>query len=201
MKTRSPFIIVATLALALSACIPSLNPYFAAKDLVSDARLVGQWKADDDSMTWRFEDDGEKSYTLTITEKESKSGTLSAHLFKIDREMFLDLIPTKCEFAKEQSELVSMAVFPGHLLAHVKSIDPQLKVSFIDWDWLKKFLEKTPHALAHRIENEDQIILTANTRDLQRFVSKHLGKDELFGDEVDIFVRVKSAEAAPAKNP
>ena len=200
MNTRISVIFAATLALVLSACVPSLNPYFTANDVVSDPRLVGEWKADDGSMSWAFAVAGNQNYALTVTEKDEKHGTFVAHLFKIGNETFLDLIPDKCKFAADQSDLVAMAVFPGHLLAHVLAIEPKLKIALIDWDWLSKFLQKNPAALAHHVENKEQIILTAETRDLQRFITAHLGQGELFG-EVCAFLRIEPADATAAAQP
>jgi len=79
-------------------------------------------------------------------------------------------------------------MFPGHLLVHVPQIEPTLKLEFFDYDWLAKYLDKNPSALEHHREGE-RIVLTADTRALQKFVLKHLGKNELFkaansGDEM-----------------
>jgi hypothetical protein len=47
------------------------------------------------------------------------------------------------------------------------------------FDWLDKHLKEHPKALAHHREN-DRLVLTAETADLQNFVLKHLGDGELF---------------------
>ena len=66
-------------------------------------------------------------------------------------------------------------------------IEPNLKLALFDFDWLQEYLQKNPKALAHHKEG-DRIVLTAGTRDLQKFVLKHLGKDELF-EKPDEMVR------------
>jgi hypothetical protein len=75
-------------------------------------------------------------------------------------------------------------MIPGHLLVRVQLSEKKLSVAICDPDWLKKFLKKNPAAIAHYLK-DDEIILTAETGALQKFVLKHLGKDELFGDEKD----------------
>ena len=72
-------------------------------------------------------------------------------------------------------------MIPGHLLLRVTFTGKQLGLAVCNPDWLKKFLEKNPGAIAHR-DLDGGIILTAETGALQKFVLKHLGKDELFGD-------------------
>jgi len=181
MKKRN---LIATLGAAalLCSCIPSVNPFYTARDVVFDPRLPGTWQEKDQPdhpEVWQFESATNKMYRLTVTEKEDKQGKFDAHLFKLRQEYFLDLIPSDCDYATNQADLVAASMFPGHLLVHVSQLEPELKLAFFDFDWLQKYLEQNPKALAHHQEG-DRIVLTAGTRDLQKFVLKHLGEGELF---------------------
>jgi hypothetical protein len=204
MKKRN---LIATLgaAVLLCACIPSVNPFYTDKDVVFDTRLLGEWqekgKADDPEI-WKFEIATNKVYKLTVTEKRGKQGEFAAHLFKLKREFFLDLIPTDCNYATNQADLVGFAMFPGHLLVRVPQLEPELKLAFFDFDWLGKYLEKNPKALAHRTVGEDDkgILLTADTRDLQKFVLKHLGEGELFDNDKPGEM-VRKTNNSPAATP
>lgn len=177
MRTRV-LLLAAALALLVSACIPSVHPFYTEKDDVFDARLLGEWLAKEDSPereTWTFEPGEDKGYKLIVREKNGKKGRFSARLFKLKNEHFLDLIPTECEFAPDQAGLVGAALFPGHLLMRVPQIEPELQLAYCDFDWLEKFLKANPKSLAHR-KQDDATVLTATTRELQRFVLKHLGE-------------------------
>ena len=88
-------------------------------------------------------------------------------------------------------------MFPGHLLVRVSQLEPELKLAFFDFDWLQKYLEKNPKALAHHQEG-DRIVLTAGTRDLQKFVLKHLGEGELF-EKPGAMVRQTNAVSTAAR--
>jgi hypothetical protein len=176
--------LIATLgaAVLLCSCIPSVNPFYTDQDVVFDARLLGEWQEKDKSDNpdvWKFEGTTNQMYKLTITEKEGKQGTFNAHLFQLKQEYFLDLIPDDCHYATNQADLVGTSMYPGHLLVRVPQIEPELKLAFFDFGWLQKYLEKNPDELAHHREG-DRLLLTADTRDLQEFVLKHLGEDELF---------------------
>jgi hypothetical protein len=189
MKTH-PIIALASAALLFSACIPSVKPFYTDQDVAFDPRLLGEWREKDkadDPTVWRFERAGDQSYKLTVIEEQKKEGKFSARLFKLKAEWFLDLIPTDCDYATNQADLVAFSIVPGHLLVHVSQIEPELKLAFFDFDWLQKHLEKNPQALAHHREN-DRIVLTAETRDLQSFVLQHLGAGELF-DQPGAMVR------------
>ena len=181
MKTRL-LSFVAGAAMLLSACIPSVNPFYTEKDVVFDPRLIGSWGDPEDAdESWRFEAATNKTYRLTVTEDKGKHGEFAAHLFKLKGHTFLDVTPTKVELREDQVEMVGAALIPGHLILRVRGIEPELKLDWVDWDWLKKYLETNPKALKHRLSDmPESIVLTAETRDLQRFVLQHLKAGELF---------------------
>lgn len=181
MKT-SKLVIAAAGGLFLAACIPSVNPFYTSKDVVFEQKLVGRWQdreSKDNPQIWTFEAGSEKSYKLTVIEDGDKTGEFSAHLFILKQTQFLDIVPTDCKYATNSSSLVEASMFPGHLLFKVVTIEPELKLATSDYDWLEKFLEKNPNALAHHLEDK-RILLTASTSDLQQFILAHQGENELF---------------------
>lgn len=186
MKKRNLFAIVGV-AVLLVACIPSVYPFYTDKDVIYDQHLTGEWLDNDntnDLTNWTFERSTNNTYKLTVSES-GKTGECTAHLFKLKQEQFLDLIPSKCDYATNQNDLVQFSMFPGHMVVRVAQVEPRLKMAFFNFDWLEKYLEKNPHALAHHIEGE-RIVLTADTPALQAFVLKHLGTNELFQEYSDM---------------
>jgi hypothetical protein len=177
--------VAAAAAVLVCSCIPSVNPFYTENDAVFDPRLVGEWrevtKESDQPQLWKFEKGDDQAYKLTVVEKGTKEGKFSAHLFKLKDDYFVDLIPTDCDYATNQADLVAACVFPGHLVAHVLQMAPNLKLAFFDFDWLGKFVKANPNAIAHHSE-QDGLVLTANTRDLQKFILTHLGTNELFSE-------------------
>ena len=172
--------IAGTAAVFLTACIPSVNPFYTAKEVRFDTQLLGEWQEKDDSKeSWKFERGNDQNYKLTVTEKDNKQGTCDAVLFKLKNQLFLDIIPNDCKFAEQQADLVSASVFPGHLLLRISLLGSELKLALFDFDWLEKYLKEHPSALAHHLEGK-RILLTAGTPELQRFVLQHLGEGELF---------------------
>ena len=81
MKKRN-LIAIAGAVVLFSACIPSVNPFYTSKDVVFDARLLGEWqekgKSNEDKSdigdVWKFEKADTNAYKLTVTEKEGKQG-------------------------------------------------------------------------------------------------------------------------------
>jgi hypothetical protein len=197
MKTRTLVVLVAA-ALLLCSCIPSLNPFYTDRDVVQDAHLLGEWQdasQADDPDIWKFEPGEGKAYKLSVREK-GKQGVFEAHLFRLKEGYFLDLIPAECNFATNQADLVAFSMYPGHLLMRVSELEPGLKLAFFDFDWLDKYLKKNPKALTHRSEHESTV-LTADTRELQRFVLAHLKEGELFGKPGELVRRTNSVSITP----
>jgi hypothetical protein len=196
MKKRN-LIAVAAAALLLAACIPSVNSFYTEKDVAFDPRLLGAWQEKDNTNNpdvWKFEKSGDNAFKLTVFEK-GKTGEFNAHLFKVNQERFLDLIPNDCKYADNQSWFVACAMFPGHLLVRVRQIEPGLQFSPCNYEWLDGYLKTNRTALAHHAE-ADSIVLTADTRDLQNFVMKHLGTNELFKEVGELVRQTNSIQSA-----
>lgn len=183
MKLRN-IILATALVIGFTACIPSVKPFYTPKDVVFEPRLVGEWHdaKEPSEEGWKFEPAGTNRYKLTVTEKHEKKGEFIATLFKLKEHHFIDLVPSKCEFAENQADIVGYSLVPGHLLVRVTQLEPKLEIAFVDFDKLAKLLKAHPKALAHH-EEEDRIVLTADTAALQKFVLKHMESGDFFGDK------------------
>ena len=180
MKKRNA-VMLAAVAVLLASCIPSINPFYTDKDVIFEQRLIGIWQEKDkadDPQIWKFEEEKDKAYKLTVTEKEGKQGEFQAHLFKLKQDYFLDIIAT--EIGTNVADLTTASLITGHLLLRVPQIEPELELAGFDFDWLDKYLKEHPKALAHH-RDDDRFFLIAETADLQSFVLKHLAEGELFG--------------------
>ena len=177
-------------AVLLAACIPSVNPFYTSRDIAWEPRLLGEWQSNaesKDSIAWKFEPGEGQTYKVTLTNNEGKSGEFKACLFRLKEHYFIDLLPTNWDFAASQIDHVGAALFPGHLLVHVPQVGTELKLAFFDFEWLEKYLDKNQRSLAFHKEDK-HILLTAGTRELQSFVLKHLGQDQLF-QKAESYVR------------
>src|SRR6185436_13473871 len=94
--------------LLIGACLltgcwqKSLHPFFTAKDIDYDARLVGSWSErsqsedgkEEKGNPWTFSDTAEKRYALEIG-VEGDAQRYDAQLFQLDGHMLLDVVPTE----------------------------------------------------------------------------------------------------------
>jgi hypothetical protein len=183
MSTRLHKIGLPALLLAVFAgCVPSWNPLFTEQDLVFDAGLIGTWKGDHDAL-WKFEKDkgGEKHYKLSYSDKEGKA-TLVAFLLKIKDRKFLNLyLVDDSEQELRLNGLAFMTLVSVHAFLRVDEMGESLKMAACNPEWLDKHLKANPKAIAH-LRQPNRILLTAETRDLQAFVMKHVEGEALFAE-------------------
>ncbi len=171
--------------LATAGCVPSLNPLYTKQDLVFEAALVGVWAEDDAGKdTWAFERSGEEGYRLVYA-SDGKKGEFEVHLLKLGKTQFLDLYPDDAALSDlNRNDFYKAHLIAAHTFAKVTQIEPNLRMAFLNPDWLKEHLQKNPKAIRHEKINDDRIVLTASTKELQEFVLKHAG--EAFGDASDL---------------
>ena len=185
------------LALLLPACVPSVNPLYTEKDLVFDPALIGVWTQDHDKETWTFEKSGEKKYKLLQTDGEGRTAEFEIHLVKLNQRLFLDLYLIDPGMEKEwkmnQYAMFGLILRPAHMFMKVTQIEPALQISFLNPDWLKVFLAQNPRSIRHENVrapssqgNDEQILLTAETKDLQKFILKHVNDENAFGKSSDM---------------
>jgi hypothetical protein len=183
---RIALVLLAIVAL-VTACVPSLYPFYTDKDVVTDVRLVGTWRTDNgndndaEGETWKFEASTNKTYTTTIIEAKEKIGHFECHLFKIRQDLFIDMTPSEIKLATDQADIIGASIIPGHLLFRVKFEGQKLKIAGCNFSWIEQYIKKHPSAIRCRLYN-DSICITDETIALQKFVSKHLNEGEMFNN-------------------
>ena len=179
MKTKKS--IFYCVALLIAGCLPSLHPLYSDKTLIFKEELIGKWMQDDSSL-WQFTRAGEKEYELRICDGEKQLGRFSTHLIKIQGMMFLDLYPDS-EPLEDLDDFYKVHILPVHTFMKVDQINPNLRLRMIDYDKVEKMIESDPNIIKHEVVNDDRIVLTASTEELQNFVVEHV--DTIFDDSND----------------
>jgi hypothetical protein len=182
MKTTFQMTAGLALMTVLAGCVvTSVYPFYTAKDVVFDPALVGAWAQADSTNAanehWKFEQAEGQAYQLTVQDKEERT-EYDVRLFKLSDRRFLDLCPRE----RPDNSL------PLHYLLQVTRIEPELETTMLDYDWLKKVIENDPKAIRHLVvpkklgeSGDGDLVLTADTAELQAFVLKHLQTEGAFG--------------------
>jgi len=195
MKTKHIYILFALLILVPGCLIKSLHPFYTEKELVFKQELIGNWK-DPDSGIWEisqhkrfagiFKDDiPEKAYDISFSDKKGTSKFVT-HLFTIDDQLFLDFYPDNIETG---TELGNFHFIPAHTLAKIQINAGKVIIRWYNEEWLVNLFNQNRVRIAHeRVpydqddHNRDsyQVILTAPTAELQKFIHKYGNDPEAF---------------------
>ena len=169
---RFVFCLTLPIFLFLTSCISfTFQPIYTNKDLTFEPALSGLWSETDSRDTYKFARSGEKSYELIYTDENGNKGTFDVHLVNLNGIMFLDIYPRKKEITNNEFYNAHFLVL--HSIVYVEQIEPTLKLSMINDDWMKEYLKENPTAISYQIFN-DNVVLTAQTEELQAFLIGHV---------------------------
>ena len=189
---------LAAIALAAAGCVPTtLNPLYTPQDLVTEPALVGSWSPEA-GATWTFTKADDKSYQLTITDKEGKTGHFEAHLLKLDGVLFVDLYPDEAAVEELAGGMYEPLLCRTHMFLKVAQLKPELHLINLDLEWLRAWLAKHPNDLPHHLMQDGLVLLTAPTPELQAFVRKHLKTEGAWNRDPIKFERKAPKDQAPA---
>jgi hypothetical protein len=169
--------------LMLAGCVPSLHPLYTDADVIFDPALVGVWAEKDSRESWAFTREGEKQYRLVYTDENGRRGEFIAHLLKAEGQRFLDLFPV--EPYLQQNDFYRGHLLPVHTFLLISQIEPTLRMSCLDPEWLKRFLARNQAAIRHE-KLDDEILLTASPKQLQKFLLTHLKTKGAFGEPSEL---------------
>jgi len=101
---------------------------------------------------------------------DGKKGDFDVHLLKVKGSRYLDLFPATPDL--KENDFYRGHLMRVHSFMRVQQIEPTFQMAMLKPDWIKKFLQKNPGAIAHEDVN-GTIVLTAQPKELQAFLIKH----------------------------
>ncbi len=171
------------LAITLSGClIQSLHPLYTDKEVVFEEKLIGKWSEDGDYIL-EFKKGEGKAYKMRMF--DGKEGRFKAHLVKLKDMMFLDIYPDD-ETIEGMQGFYRMHLLPVHTFMKVDEIDPNLQLRTLDYEKVSEMLKEDPNLLKHEVLEEEHIVLTAPTKQLQEFMTKYASVEGVFGDVTEL---------------
>ncbi len=171
----------------LASCVAySLHPLYDAKSSVFEPSLVGTWvdPMQNNKPTMKFEKLGENAYTVTAIEFDGNppyDAIFEAHAVKLGGRLFLDAVNTKNR-AKGIEMNAGMAI-PSHLIGRVTVDGDTLHLDLLSDSWLEDGFKTGRITIAHELVDDSadsDVLLTASTAELQKFVADHANDDNAF---------------------
>lgn len=186
MKKSLCMIAVAAGLLLAGCVVTSVYPYYNPRDVAFDPALVGGWtNSESADEMWKFEAAGTNGYELTVVSK-SETNVMDACRFKLSGSIFLDL------FTSEEIRGVQPPPIPAHFLVRLWETNSALRMAALDYEWLAQTLTNQPAALRHYFVNgrgnasDGRLVLTADTAELQKFITKNLNTKEAWKDPFEL---------------
>ena len=176
-----------TLLLILGGCVPSLQPFYAEKDVSFDPTLLGTWSGDKDKDTWEFAKHGERGYKLLYMDEEGRQGRFVVYRFRVAGNNLLDLYPEEPE--SRATDIYKHRLLRLHTFLVILQSEPTVRITTLEPDWLQRFLANNLATLQHQ-QVAERLILTGSTVELQNFILTHLKTPGAFS-EPDELIRKK----------
>jgi len=183
MRTLKPLVLLVILGLAApaGACLTSLEPLYTEKDLILDPALEGQWSDGGTTLTLTLTNTEEKSYEAVFAsnpETGQKPQKFLAHLVKLKKVLFLDLFPQPEK--NEASGFLQSHLVPFHSFARLKLEGDALELAWMDYSWFEKMIKEKKIRIAHQVLADDRIVVTADTKRLQKFALKYASNPDAY---------------------
>ncbi len=167
MKKLKVFSLIATIALLVFCCVPSIHPFYTEQDIRFESSVLGIWEEDDGTI-WDFRSDDNESYTLKYS-SDSLTDWFEVNLFELGNFYYFDFYPTS---DLQVTDLMITHLIPVHTLAKVVFSEDEIKVYSMKPEFISNLIEQNKIRIKHE-EAEDYFILTASTEELQKFVIKY----------------------------
>ncbi len=192
MKTKLKIAAFYLLAAILGGCVPSLHPLFTENDLIFDANLIGTWASAEPNERLDFKQAKTKYYECIYIDKDGKSGKFDIGLGKLGNTTYLDIYPSEPNMI--ENDFYKSHLLFTHSFVKIELSKGILKLCSMGPEETGKLLKSKPNAVKHEKIEGGGIVLTASTKELQKFILKY-GNDkkaELFKDKnADEFHRIK----------
>jgi hypothetical protein len=192
-------IILALIVTGLQSCtIFSLHPLYEDADLLYEPTLLGLWQDKEDGDEFvAFEMMEDNRYLFRYMEGE-KGGSITeisdtvsfeAGLLRIGNHYFLDLYPYY-EGNRDESYFLFRNFVPTHSFLKIEWKTDEIVLYMFEADRMKKLFAQNRIRIKHEIINDDYIVITASTQDLQQFIKKYADDSAAF-DEPGYFRKIK----------
>jgi hypothetical protein len=178
-------LLIPALALSMSGCVVvSLHALYSEADLVFDTALLGKWGDEDGTLT--FTKSGDKSYLVLSESKKEPNREFEARMVRLGSYSFLDTYPIMAE----DRDSYQWHLVQAHMFFRVRLEGDVLTLGQLDIDWLRPRLENNKLLISHEILS-DEIVLTAGTKELQKFILALAAEKDAFTDSDPPLRRVK----------
>lgn len=171
MRILFGFILASSVLMVGCGDLLTLHTLYTEKDQVFDSAIEGRWQNPENILTvTRAEDRYE--CTLQANHPGVDPSPFEMHLVDVQGGRFADML--------WEDQI-------GHMILRVRQTGDQLRVAFLDSDWLRN---QVPHDNADLDLGRKQAMLTNPTAELKKIVAQYAAEERAYDNEV-VFSRAK----------
>ncbi len=199
MKMFKTLIAIATIGILLftTACVTTtLHPIYERNQLIQLSEFEGEWIST--RSVWTIKKDMGNSYKLSYKEcddpinepRQYSSCTIAdfkVHLIKLGDDYYADFRPT--EYLNSENQFLQYHIRSLHSFARINANKERLQFEFMDNQWLFDYLSTNKESIAH-VKSEQDVILTASTQELQKFIISHKDNEEAYLETIELHRRI-----------
>ena len=198
---------VALLSLISSCSVISFYPLYTDDVLIRDDRIIGKWSTieekgihpnDIDTLVWEISFNDKKwvkklntpydrgshqetnqyAYSLFLHYNSSPEDKteFQLHLVKLNGKTYIDFYPEEWSI---DNTILAFHIMGVHTFAKVDIHEDYISIEWFDSDWFEQKLKENKIRIKHE-KNSDNILLTAQPKDLQKFVIKYSDDENAF---------------------
>ncbi len=176
IKFYFPILVV---ILIFNSCIYSLHPLYTEDTIYFTTNIIGTWVEDTSNKDEQLIIDSLSDRHYKVTWKDGKDTLIfNMHLVMLDGQLYMDFYP----YDKDYSLLDKAArnFIPVHTFTKVNVKKNSMEIVDFDEDRLMDLFDKNRIRLGHESLEDIGVVITASSKDLQKFIIKYSNNDEAF---------------------
>ncbi len=208
MKTKKMiFISAVSLLSIISGCtVISFYPLYTDDVLIRNDKIIGKWETyeglfgESKTLVWEINFNDEKwikkhnvpfdrgsgkepnkfAYSLLLyyAANPDKATEFQLHLVELDGITYIDFFPEKWG---AENTILDFHLMGVHTFAKINIENDSIVINWFDSEWFADKLENNKIRIKHE-KNSANILLTAQPKELQKFVSKYSNDEDAFDD-------------------
>jgi hypothetical protein len=193
MKKVTILLVFTFLIIFLSSCLKTLHPIFTVKDIVYEQKLLGTWKAkaSNDDLAFAVITNLSSDNSIELPEKivaikqkgylilyKNQNGEIIdqfiAFLARIGEHLYFDYYPADKKEDRKLDEFWREHFIKMHTSFRVEiANDGSFELSQFDESYLTDLIDKKKIRISHETDPDDNVVITASTSALQRYIIKY----------------------------
>lgn len=198
MNKRLIFIAIISIAVLSGCIVTSFYPFYLKEDIQKDTRFNGTWiddgvlfkdnqfhlaekrkNPDQEKPEWTFKMKKDSSgYKVKVANVKGMEEFTNYNVtaFKLGKHQLLDF---KIDDVESDYMLAPVHFLPVHSIAKYHFSGDTLVINWFNHDYMKNLFKKSKVRIDH-LKRNDNILLTAKTKDLQKFILRYINDPKAF---------------------